>query len=77
MVAAVVLVVGVAIVVGFAIGRLFALVIAPAGVALFYVGLDAGLWGHGVGEGWRYAMLILAMASALGAAVGVAARRAR
>jgi hypothetical protein len=43
-------------------------------LALFYVGLNAGWWGYGVGEAWQIAMAVLMCVGVVGALAGVAAR---
>jgi hypothetical protein len=61
-------------VVGVAIGRWWAVIIPVVGLALFYVGLNAGWWGYGVGDAWQIAMAVLMGVGVVGALAGVAAR---
>jgi hypothetical protein len=61
---------------GFGTGSWFALTAPFLAVPAFYLGLDRGWWGYGLGDGWQYAMLaILAIAVAVTAG-GILARRA-
>ena len=62
--------------VGAAIRRWTALALPLAGWPLFYLGLDRGWWGNGLGDGWQYpaaAALLLGVASTA-LAVGLARR---
>jgi hypothetical protein len=60
---------------GFAIGRGWALVLPAAVVPVLYLGAKQAWWGHGLGDGWYFAMmLVLAVAIAVTAA-GVLLRR--
>ena len=67
-------------VLGFAVGRWWALVLPVVVVPLVYLGLDRGWWGSGLGDGWEYAAalaLVLAIAAtAAGTLLGRTARRA-
>ncbi len=60
--------------VGFVVGRWRALLVPIGGLTLFYVGLNAGWWGYGVGDAWQFAMATLVVAGVVGAVAGVAAR---
>lgn len=60
--------------VGFLIGRWWAVAVPIGGLTLFYVGLGVGWWGYGLGEAWQVAMLVLMLVGVLGAVVGIAAR---
>ena len=72
-----VIVVGVSSVIGgFLVGRRCVAFVAPAVWALFMLGLTQDWWGHGVGDGWRYALVVGTAVAAAGAATGVIARRA-
>lgn len=65
--------------VGITIGRIWALLLPPAAWGLFYLSLQQGWWGAGVGDGWQYAMafiiLVSLAATAVGFGVGFAIRR--
>ena len=61
-------------VVGFVIGRWWAIVVPIGGLSLFYVGLNVGWWGYGVGEAWQVAMAYLMCVGVLGTVAGVAGR---
>ncbi|MDP9285981.1 MAG: hypothetical protein M3P41_13660 [Actinomycetota bacterium] len=72
-----VMVVGVSSVIGaFLVGRRSVAFVAPAVWALFMLGLTQDWWGHGVGDGWQYALVVGAAVVAAGAATGVIVRRA-
>ena len=60
----------------FLIGRWPVAFAAPAAWILFVLGRKADWWGHGVGDGWEYALLAGAVVAAAGAASGVLTRRA-
>jgi hypothetical protein len=60
--------------VGFLIARWWAVLVPVGGLALLYAGLNAGWWGHGVGDGWQVAMAILMVVGAAAAAGGATAR---
>lgn len=60
--------------VGFVIGRWWAVVVPLGGLTLFYVGLNKGWWGNGVGDAWQLAMAILMFVGVIAALGGVAAR---
>ena len=60
--------------VAFFVGRWWSLVLPFAVVPIFYLGLDRGWWGSGLGDGWQYVMVFV-LALAIGAAaVGLAGR---
>lgn len=60
---------------GLAVGR-WPVVLAPLiGWPVFYLGLAAGWWLYGVGDGWQYVALLTTVVGTVGAAVGVAIRR--
>ena len=42
---------------------------------LYYLGLDAGWWGSGLGDGWPFALALVITLSAAAAAAGVALRK--
>ena len=42
---------------------------------LYFVGLNVGWWGSGVGDGWQYVMAALVLISTVAAASGVLVRR--
>lgn len=60
---------------GVAVGRWWVLLVPLAGWPLFYGGLAAGWWLHGVGDGWEWAAAVTTAVSVLGGLVGLAARR--
>jgi hypothetical protein len=60
--------------IGFAIGRLWAVFVPIPVIGAFYAGLNAGWWGSGVGDGWQLAMAGVMAVGVLAAAVGVGAR---
>ena len=62
--------------IAFAVGRWWTLVLPIAALVILYTGLNAGWWGHGVGDGWQFAMLLFVGLGVLAAALGVWARRA-
>jgi hypothetical protein len=61
---------------GFLVGRWPVALIAPAIWSCYMLGLTQNRWGHGVGDGWRYALIVGATAAAAGAATAVLVRRA-
>jgi hypothetical protein len=71
----VVIVLGLSLVLGGAIGRWWAVPIAFALVVGFYVGLLADWWGHGVGDAWYFAMLLGLLLAMVGVLAGIAARK--
>jgi hypothetical protein len=60
---------------GFLIGRWPVAFVAPAAWVLFVLGEKSDWWGHGVGDGWEYALLLGAVVAASSAATGILARR--
>jgi hypothetical protein len=68
-------------VLAFALARVWTIVLPVAAVPIFYLGLLAGWWGAGVGDGWALAFwIVLALglaATAAGIALGTLARRLR
>ena len=70
-----ILVVAVAIAIGFFIGR-WAIVIVLAGAwPLYFLGLNQDWWGHGVGDGWQAILVVGTIAATVAGAAGVLARR--
>ncbi len=61
---------------GFLVGRRSVAFVAPAVWALFMLGLTQDWWGHGVGDGWQYVLIVGAAVAAAGAATGVIVRGA-
>jgi hypothetical protein len=59
--------------IGFA-GRWWAVLVPFAVVPAFYLGLDEGWWGYGLGDSWPYAMLGVLVAAVTATAVAVAIR---
>jgi hypothetical protein len=56
---------------GFLVGRRSVVFVAPAVWALFMLGPTQDWGGHGVGDGWQYALIVGAAVAAAGAATGV------
>ena len=71
----VVIVLGLSLIIGGAIGRWWAAPIPLVLVVGFYTGLYAGWWGHGIGDAWYFAMLIVLLLATVGVSSGIAARR--
>lgn len=65
-----------AVLAGFAHRRWFVVPLAAAVWPLYYLGLHAGWWGSGVGDGWAWAAALLTFVTAAGATAGVALGRA-
>ena len=61
-------------VLGFVFAHAWILVVPFAAVPIFYLGLLAGWWGAGVGDGWQYAFLIVLALSVLATAVAIGLR---
>jgi hypothetical protein len=63
---------------GFAIRRGWALVLPAVVVPVLYLGAQQGWWGHGLGDGWYFAMmLVFAVAVAVTAAAILLGRLSR
>lgn len=60
---------------GLATGRFTAVLVAPAVWTVFFVGLDAGWWGSGLGDGWIAAFVLLTTAGMIATALGALIRR--
>lgn len=56
-------------------GRWVALVVPAFLVAVYYGGLVAGWWGHGVGDAWQVAAVVVGAVITSGTAVAVAVAR--
>lgn len=56
------------------IGRSWLLIVAVCVWPVFFVGLLAGWWGSGVGEGWPYALVGLILVSVVGVFLGLLIR---
>ncbi|MDQ5821964.1 MAG: hypothetical protein M3540_11040 [Actinomycetota bacterium] len=56
---------------GFAVGTWVAVVPAGSVWPLYVLGLKQSWWGHGVGDGWEYALIVITAALILGSATGV------
>jgi hypothetical protein len=61
-------------VISFLVGRWWTLVVPFATIPGFYLGLNEGWWGSGVGDGWQFAMFAVLGASVAVTASAVAAR---
>jgi hypothetical protein len=71
---AVLTVVAVSMVVAFVVGQWWVVICPLFVVPTYYLGLERGWWGNGLGDGWPYVMLF-GLALAIGSAtVGLAAR---
>lgn len=64
-----------AVAIGAVAGRWAVVVPVAAAWPLFMVGLERGWWGNGVGDGWEASLVLGAATAAVGAALGVMARR--
>ena len=62
---------------GFASRRLAAVAVAAAAVVVFYVGLDSGWWGDGVGDGWQTVMAAMVILNVLLTAAAATVARIR
>lgn len=60
---------------GFVVGRWMALVPAAVVMPIYWIGLRAGWWGYGVGDGWQYLSVLTTVLASCGAAAGVAVRK--
>ena len=58
----------------FVVGRAWGLILPFAVVPILYLGLGRGWWGHGLGDGWQFAMLFVLGLGVGAAAIGLAAR---
>ena len=56
------------------IGRSWLLIVAVCVWPVFFVGLLAGWWGSGVGDGWPYALVGLILVSVVGVLLGLLVR---
>lgn len=70
-----VLVVAVAIAIGFLVGRWAIVVVLAAAWPLYFLGLHRDWWGHGVGEGWLVILVTGTLVAVVAGAIGVFARR--
>jgi hypothetical protein len=61
--------------VGIMVGRIWAVLLPPAVWGLFYLGLQRGWWGAGVGDGWQYIMVFIILVSLAATVVGLVVRR--
>jgi hypothetical protein len=61
--------------VGFLAGRWAVVLPLAAVLPLYLMGVKAGWWGNGVGDGWQYVLVFGGGLGALGGALGVLARR--
>jgi hypothetical protein len=57
------------------IGRSWLLIFAVCVWPVFFVGLLAGWWGSGVGDGWPYALVGLILVSVVGVLLGLLVRQ--
>ena len=64
-----------AVTIGALAGRWVVVVPVTAAWPLFMVGVERGWWGNGVGDGWEASLVFGAATAAVGAALGVIARR--
>jgi hypothetical protein len=70
-----ILVLAIASAIGFLIGRWAIVIVLAAAWPLYFIGLHAGWWGHGVGDGWEVALVIGTLVATVAGAAGVFARR--
>jgi hypothetical protein len=57
------------------LGRVWVLLFPVVVWSLFYVGLLAGWWGNGVGDGWQLSMIINMLTGEAAAGIGLLLRR--
>jgi hypothetical protein len=55
----------------------FVLLVPALGWPLFYAGLNQGWWGHGTGDGWKYAALLVSAFGVVTTGLAIAAARAK
>ena len=70
-----ILVLAVAIAVGFLIGRWAIVIVLAAAWPVYFLGLHQEWWGHGVGDGWQVILVAGTLAALCAGAAGVFARR--
>ena len=65
-----------AVLIGYLVGRWGIVFSAAAVMPIYFLGVHAGWWGHGVGDGWEAALMVTTLIVTGGTALGVPARRA-
>lgn len=75
MTALVVLIVGCALL-GLVTRRWWAVAVAVSVIPVYYLGLDYGWWGSGLGEFWEYPMIVMTAFCAVVTSVAVTVGRA-
>lgn len=70
-----ILVLAVAIAIGFLSGRWAVVAVLAAAWPLYFLGLHQEWWGHGVGDGWQVILVTGTFVAVVAGAVGVLARR--
>jgi hypothetical protein len=55
--------------------RWVALLLPAIGWPVFYAGLNRGWWGHGTGDGWEYAAVVLTSFGIVSTALAIGAAR--
>jgi hypothetical protein len=70
-----ILVLAVAIAVGFLIGRWAIVIVLAAAWPVYFLGLHQEWWGHGVGDGWQWILIVGTLVATAAGAAGVFARR--
>jgi hypothetical protein len=70
-----ILVLAVAVAIGFLIGRWAVVAVLAAAWPLYFLGLHQEWWGHGVGDGWQVILVTGTLVAAVAGAAGVLARR--
>jgi hypothetical protein len=63
------------VVAGVVVGRIWAFLLPFVLWGLFYLSLQQGWWGAGVGDGWQYVMVFTILLSLAATAVGLIIRR--
>jgi hypothetical protein len=61
--------------VGVVTRRWLALLLPAFGWPVFYASLNQGWWGHGTGDGWEYAAVLLTVVGVLSTALAISAAR--
>ena len=63
-------------VIGFAVNRLWTLLIPVVVWPLLFLGLQRDWWGDGLGDGWQFGLAFGMAAGVIAAAIGVLVRKA-
>jgi hypothetical protein len=70
-----IVIVAVCMAAGLLTGRWAAVAVVAAAIPVYYLGLNAGWWGHGVGDGWQYVLVAATLVGALTVAAAIGVRR--